>query len=61
MLIDHTSNTAESIRDTTWKPKFKVEEEKQKAEEQSAVSDGLKGIQVIFLLMKVLVKNSSFH
>ncbi|KAJ0578507.1 putative calreticulin/calnexin, concanavalin A-like lectin/glucanase domain superfamily [Helianthus annuus] len=37
--------TATEIRDTTWKPKFKVEEEKQKAEEQAAGSDGLSGIQ----------------
>lgn len=45
ILIASDEKTAESIRETTWKPKFKVEEEKQKAEEQTAGFDGLKGIQ----------------
>ncbi|KAJ9559485.1 hypothetical protein OSB04_004645 [Centaurea solstitialis] len=33
------------LRDSTWKPKFTVEEEKQKAEEKAAGFEGLKGIQ----------------
>ncbi|KAJ0548210.1 putative calreticulin/calnexin, concanavalin A-like lectin/glucanase domain superfamily [Helianthus annuus] len=45
ILIASDGKTAAEIRDTTWKPKFKVEEEKQKAEEKSAGLDGLKGIQ----------------
>ncbi|KAJ0554615.1 Calnexin [Helianthus annuus] len=45
ILIASDEKTAAEIRDTTWKPKFKVEEEKQKAEEKSAGLDGLKGIQ----------------
>ncbi|KAI3825743.1 hypothetical protein L1987_07348 [Smallanthus sonchifolius] len=45
ILIASDEKTAAEIRDTIWKPKFKVEEEKQKAEEQSAGLDGLKGIQ----------------
>ncbi|KAM0018688.1 putative calreticulin/calnexin, concanavalin A-like lectin/glucanase domain superfamily [Helianthus debilis subsp. tardiflorus] len=45
VLIASDEKTATEIRDTTWKPKFKVEEEKQKAEEQAAGSDGLSGIQ----------------
>ncbi|CAH1439320.1 unnamed protein product [Lactuca virosa] len=45
VLIASDEKTAETIRETTWKPKFKVEEEKQKAEEQEAGFDGLKGIQ----------------
>ncbi|XP_071703419.1 calnexin homolog [Rutidosis leptorrhynchoides] len=45
VLIASDEKTASSIRETTWKPKFKVEEEKQKAEEQSAGFEGLKGIQ----------------
>ncbi|KAI3688626.1 hypothetical protein L2E82_46334 [Cichorium intybus] len=45
ILIASDEKTAETIRETTWKPKFKVEEEKHKAEEQAAGLDGLKGIQ----------------
>ncbi|XP_076939755.1 calnexin homolog [Bidens hawaiensis] len=46
VLIAADEKTATEIRDTTWKLKFKVEEEKQKAEEQAAAgSDGLMGIQ----------------
>ncbi|KAL1830669.1 hypothetical protein ACET3Z_000320 [Daucus carota] len=37
---------AESYRQTVWKPKFDVEKEKQKAEEEtSSLSDSLKGFQ----------------
>ncbi|KVH99056.1 calnexin homolog [Cynara cardunculus var. scolymus] len=54
ILIASDEKTAETIRETTWKPKFKVEEEKQKAEEPAGF-DGLKGIQktVFDLLYKV--------
>nr|XP_043638954.1 calnexin homolog [Erigeron canadensis] len=45
ILITNDEKTALTIRETTWKPKFKLEEDKQKAEEQSAGLDGLKGIQ----------------
>ncbi|XP_076933476.1 calnexin homolog isoform X1 [Bidens hawaiensis] len=44
ILIASDEKTAAEIRDTTWKPKFKVEEEKQKAEEPVGLG-GLKGIQ----------------
>ncbi|KAI3684388.1 hypothetical protein L6452_33611 [Arctium lappa] len=46
ILIANDEKRAKSIRDSTWKPKFSVEEEKQKAEEKAAASfEGLKGIQ----------------
>ncbi|CAF2144923.1 unnamed protein product [Brassica napus] len=56
MLIAKDEKVAESYRQTTWKPKFDVEKEKQKAEEEAASSaDGLKSYQkVVFdLLNKV--------
>ncbi|CAK9186871.1 unnamed protein product [Ilex paraguariensis] len=46
ILIASDEKVAESYRETKWKPKFEVEKEKQKAEEQAAdLSDGLKGFQ----------------
>nr|XP_043617811.1 calnexin homolog [Erigeron canadensis] len=45
ILIASNEQTAASIRDATWKPKFLVEKENQTAEEQAASIDGLKGIQ----------------
>ncbi|XP_076949283.1 uncharacterized protein LOC143621878 [Bidens hawaiensis] len=46
ILIAGGEKTATEIRDTTWKLKLKLEEEKQNAEEQAAAgSDGLMGIQ----------------
>uniref|UniRef100_A0A1D1Z8L3 Calnexin 1 n=1 Tax=Anthurium amnicola TaxID=1678845 RepID=A0A1D1Z8L3_9ARAE len=56
ILIADDEKVAESIREKTWKPKFDVEKEKQKAEEAAAgLSDGLSGIQkkVFDLLYKV--------
>lgn len=56
ILIASDEKVAESYRQTKWKPKFDVEKEKQKAEEEaSSVSDGLKGIQkkVFDLLYKI--------
>ncbi|MGD7201709.1 hypothetical protein, partial [Ralstonia pseudosolanacearum] len=57
VLITSDEKDAESYRETTWKPKFKVEKEKQKAEEDAAlsVSDGLAGFQkkVFDLLYKI--------
>ncbi|XP_075661406.1 calnexin homolog [Castanea sativa] len=38
-LIAKDEKTAESYRETTWKPKFEVEKEKQKAEDLAAGSD----------------------
>ncbi|KAH7578489.1 hypothetical protein JRO89_XS01G0388000 [Xanthoceras sorbifolium] len=45
ILIAKDEKVAESYRETTWKPKFEVEKEKQKAEEAAAGSDGLAGFQ----------------
>lgn len=45
ILIADNEEIAESIRNTTWRPKFLVEKENQTAEEQAASIDGLKGIQ----------------
>ncbi|OVA17329.1 Calreticulin/calnexin [Macleaya cordata] len=56
ILIASDEKVAESYRETTWKPKFEVEKEKQKAEEAAAgLSDGLSGFQkkVFDLLYKV--------
>ncbi|WOG81454.1 hypothetical protein DCAR_0100601 [Daucus carota subsp. sativus] len=47
ILIANDEKVAESYRQTVWKPKFDVEKEKQKAEEEtSSLSDSLKGFQV---------------
>ncbi|KAL9239413.1 hypothetical protein vseg_013739 [Gypsophila vaccaria] len=56
ILIAGDEKTAESYRQTQWKPKFDVEKEKQKAEEAAAESaEGLSGIQknVFDVLYKV--------
>ncbi|KAK2662168.1 hypothetical protein Ddye_000742 [Dipteronia dyeriana] len=45
ILISKDEKVAESYRETTWKPKYDVEKEKQKAEEVAAGSDGLAGFQ----------------
>ena len=45
ILIAGDEKTAESYRETHWKPKFIAEKEKQKAEE-AAASGGVSGIQV---------------
>nr|ANT80549.1 calnexin-1 [Tradescantia hirsutiflora] len=48
ILIAADEKVAESYREKTWKPKYDVEKEKQKAEEAeaaSSVSDGLAGFQ----------------
>ncbi|XP_058102704.1 calnexin homolog [Magnolia sinica] len=46
ILIASDEKVAASYRETKWKPKFEVENEKQKAEEAAAAaSDGLTGIQ----------------
>ncbi|KAJ6764326.1 CALRETICULIN AND CALNEXIN [Salix koriyanagi] len=46
VLIAKDEKFAASIRDTTWKPKFDAEKEKQKDEEAAATgSDGLAGFQ----------------
>ncbi|XP_077212355.1 calnexin homolog [Tasmannia lanceolata] len=46
ILITTDEKDAESYRDKTWKPKFEVEKEKQKAEEAAAgLSNGLVGFQ----------------
>ncbi|KAM7273013.1 hypothetical protein ACFE04_027677 [Oxalis oulophora] len=44
-LIAKDEKVAETYRETTWKPKFEVEKEQQKAEEAAAGSDALGGIQ----------------
>ncbi|KAB1201697.1 hypothetical protein CJ030_MR7G000346 [Morella rubra] len=57
ILIAGDEKVAESYRLTTWKPKFEVEKEKQKAEEAaSGLSDGLAGFQkkVFDLLYKIV-------
>ncbi|KAL5700517.1 hypothetical protein ACHQM5_025950 [Ranunculus cassubicifolius] len=56
ILISSDEKEAASIRETTWKPKFEVEKEKQKAEEEaSATPEVLSGVQkVVFdLLYKI--------
>ncbi|XP_014505844.1 calnexin homolog isoform X2 [Vigna radiata var. radiata] len=55
ILIAKDDKIAESYRETTWKPKFSVEKEKQKAEEAAAGSSGLAGFQkkVFDLLYKI--------
>ncbi|GMI72229.1 calnexin 1 [Hibiscus trionum] len=45
ILIAKNDKVAESYRETTWKPKFEVEKEKQKSEDEAAGSDGLTGFQ----------------
>ncbi|KAJ4961176.1 hypothetical protein NE237_021086 [Protea cynaroides] len=46
ILITSDDKVAETYREKTWKPKFEVEKEKQKAEEAAAgLSDGLSGLQ----------------
>ncbi|WCJ36375.1 hypothetical protein M5689_017579 [Euphorbia peplus] len=45
IVIAESEKLAESIRQTTWKPKFDVEKEKQKAEDAAAGSDSLAGFQ----------------
>ncbi|KAK9995242.1 hypothetical protein SO802_019928 [Lithocarpus litseifolius] len=55
-LIAKDEKTAESYRETTWKPKFEVEKEKQKAEDLAAGSDSsLKSFQkkVFDILYKI--------
>lgn len=48
ILIASDEKVAETYRQTTWKPKFEVEKEKQKAEEEtSSLSDSLKGFQKV--------------
>ncbi|XP_021761281.1 calnexin homolog [Chenopodium quinoa] len=55
ILIAEDEKTAESYRQTQWKPKFDAEKEKQKAEEAAAQPDAISGIQkkVFDLLYKV--------
>ncbi|KAI4343533.1 hypothetical protein L6164_010871 [Bauhinia variegata] len=55
ILIANDDKIAESYRETTWKPKFTIEKEKQKAEESESGSDGLAGFQkkVFDLLYKI--------
>ncbi|CAK9163200.1 unnamed protein product [Ilex paraguariensis] len=56
ILIASDEKVAESYREMKWKPKFLVEKEKQKAEEEAAgISGGLKGVQkkVFDLLYKI--------
>nr|CAD1836693.1 unnamed protein product [Ananas comosus var. bracteatus] len=46
ILIADDEKVAESYREKTWKPKYDVEKEKQKAEDDAAgISDGLSGFQ----------------
>ena len=47
ILISKDDKIAESYRETTWKPKFTVEKEKQKEEDSEAGSSGLAGFQVM--------------
>ncbi|TKY60513.1 Calnexin-like protein [Spatholobus suberectus] len=47
ILIAEDDKVAASYRETTWKPKFTVEKEKQKEEGSEAVSAGLAGFQVM--------------
>ncbi|GKV17456.1 hypothetical protein SLEP1_g27967 [Rubroshorea leprosula] len=55
IVITKDEEAAESIRDTTWHPKFEIEKEKQKSEDEAARSDGLAGYQkkVFDILYKV--------
>ncbi|KAJ1386514.1 Concanavalin A-like lectin/glucanase domain superfamily [Sesbania bispinosa] len=56
ILIAKDDKIAESYRETTWKPKFTIEKEKQKAEESATASaDGIAGFQkkVFDLLYKI--------
>ncbi|MBA0635346.1 hypothetical protein Godav_022357, partial [Gossypium davidsonii] len=55
ILIAKNDKVAESYRETTWKPKFEVEKEKQKAEDEAAGSARLAGFQrkVFDVLYKV--------
>ncbi|XP_012487663.1 calnexin homolog [Gossypium raimondii] len=55
ILIAKNDKVAESYRETTWKPKFEVEKEKQKAEDEAADSARLAGFQrkVFDVLYKV--------
>ncbi|GLT66385.1 hypothetical protein SLA2020_387520 [Shorea laevis] len=55
ILITKDEEAAESIRDTTWQPKFEIEKEKQKVEDEAAGTDGLAGYQKKFfdILYKV--------
>jgi calnexin len=48
ILIAQDEKVASSIRDTTWKPKFDVEKEKEKATEAAAGTDALGGFQVMY-------------
>jgi calnexin len=49
-LIADDEKVANSILEKTWKPKFQVEKEKEKAEEAAASgADGLSDLQVILL------------
>ncbi|KAJ6410539.1 hypothetical protein OIU84_007313 [Salix udensis] len=45
ILIARDEKVASSIRDTTWKPKFDIEKEKEKADEAPAGADVLGGFQ----------------
>ncbi|KAJ6688493.1 hypothetical protein OIU74_017075 [Salix koriyanagi] len=45
ILIAQDEKVASSIRDTTWKPKFDIEKEKEKADEAPAGADVLGGFQ----------------
>ncbi|KAB1199909.1 hypothetical protein CJ030_MR4G028437 [Morella rubra] len=56
ILITIDEKIAESYRETTWKPKFEVEKEKQKAEDLATGSDGLKNFrkQVFEILYKIV-------
>ncbi|TKY73727.1 Calnexin-like protein [Spatholobus suberectus] len=56
ILIANDDKIAESYRETTWRPKFTIEKENQKAEEPAATSsDGVAGFQkkVFDLLYKI--------
>ncbi|KAL2347118.1 hypothetical protein Fmac_001118 [Flemingia macrophylla] len=55
ILIANDDKIADSYRETTWKPKFTVEKEKQKTEEAATGSDGIAGFQkkVFDLLYKI--------
>nr|TKR68736.1 Calnexin precursor family protein [Populus alba] len=47
---------AASIRDTTWKPKFDAEKEKQKAEEAATGTDGLAGFHTRNKIIELIEK-----
>lgn len=59
ILIAGDEKTAETYRDTNWKPKFTAEKEKQKAKE-AALSDGGSGIQKKFFELLYKVADISF-